>query len=126
MQELQRENSRRTAAESKLAEVTAERDLSGAECAELKLRMQQQTDSPASRMQQDHGHRGFLRQPQPPGHHDGLVALLLQKLTQVRFVSPPILPMAARVCMCASLFALSSTLAATGEGEGGGGELLQA
>ena len=68
MQELQREKSRRIVAESKLAEVTAGRDFSRAECEELRLKlsMQQETNSPGFRMEQDQGHRGCGRQPQPP------------------------------------------------------------
>ena len=115
----------RTAAESKLAEVTAERNFSRAECEELRLRlsMQQQSDSPAFRPQQDQGHRGRERQPQPPSTYARFQALLPQKLTQVGWFISCISQIAARVCicvcvcmyacMCALLTALSWCLAPT-------------
>lgn len=55
--------------ESQLAEVTAQRDFSRAECEELRLKLSMQ-QQPDSRMEQDQGRRACERQPQPPSHHD--------------------------------------------------------
>lgn len=75
------------ASDSMLAEVIAERDFARAECERLrfKLSMQQLSHSPASRMQQDQGHRGFERQPQPPSIYDRLDGAAATKLDTGKF-----------------------------------------
>ena len=71
------------AAESRLAEVTAERDFSHAQCAELRLKLSmQQPNRPASRLEQEQGLTGCERQPQPPSlndRHEGPAATEIDK-----------------------------------------------
>ena len=75
VQELMEEQSRRMAAESKIAGITAERDAYHQECKglELKLKsMQRELENAHCQMVQGQGGRGSMRQPQPlpPGTHD--------------------------------------------------------
>ena len=72
LQDLTREESRRVAVESQIADITTERDCFRLQCATLTAKlMRQDMDINRLRMEQGRACRGCERQPQAPGTADG-------------------------------------------------------